>query len=98
MSVSRTDWHDFQHFGDGKLDKGEAVSVLGLALEWGALRHKAIDNTSAFAAHSLKVLSAQFPEINGTIGLQPALTRRGGLTTAELLRKAALGAEKPDQE
>jgi hypothetical protein len=95
---------DFSRFVDQKLKNGDAESLVELAGEWERQRHNGkpeiyeVEIPIEFDADTLKELAGAFPEEIDERKLDLALSRRDGITTAQLLSKAAAAAEKAARE
>ena|SRR5438105_1306021 len=105
MPVSKEDLRDFNRFANERLENGGADSLIALAGDWEAQRRKE-ENAVAdlppidvkIDAETLRSLAAAFPDIDDEEMLRRALSRGGGLTTAQMLAKAATLAENTGQQ
>lgn len=100
MSISIDDVREFARFAEGVLENNGADSLVDLARQWEATGREArrlsasqADCTTA-DAKSLEKLAAAFPEVDNPRQLEAALSRRGGVTTAQLIKNAIQAAEK----
>jgi hypothetical protein len=105
MAITKDDLRDFNRFADERLETGGANSLVELAGEWEAQRREARDTIADVGechveidADTLSALVAAFPDAQDPRRLKQALARRGGVTTAELLAKAAAAAQKANQQ
>jgi len=98
MAVTKEDLRDFNRFADEKVENGGANSLVELVSEWEAQRRETTQSHIEIDARTLSVLAAAFPDVDDPERLKQACARRGGSTTAQLLSKAALAAEKASQE
>ena len=94
MSITKEDLRDFTRFADQKLENGGAATMSELVQEWESQRRSTPPLCVEIDAHSASVLAAAFPEDQNDEKLKQSLGRRDGITTAELLRRAASAAEK----
>lgn len=93
MSVTNQDLRDFTLFATEKLNNGASDSLLDLAREWEARRYvREITVGVQIDPDTAKLLAKFFPDVHDEERLQRALARRGGVTTAEMLRNAAAAA------
>lgn len=105
MAITKEELRDFSRFANERLERGEAASLVELAGQWEVERNKmgCPDANSKTLCDSLndetvRILAAAFPDTLDDAQLQRALERRGGVTTAQLLAKAAAAAEKAPQK
>ena len=105
MAVTKEDLREFNRFADEKLERGGADSIVELAGEWEAQRHEVqssvtngVSNLIDIDEDTLRALAAAFPDVQDEHKLRQALARRGGITTAQMLAKAAAAAEKGSQK
>jgi hypothetical protein len=105
MSITKHDLRDFSRFANERLKNGAANSLVDLAGEWEA-QHRETRQTVAETGHlpieiddaTLKQLAEAFSEVSDEILLQRVRARRTGVTTEQLLSKAASAAAKAAQE
>ena len=90
MAVTKEDIREFNRFVEKKLANGGAKSLAALVSEWESLRGK---SGHELDEQTTRAFSTAFPEGQDEFELQQALARRGGITTAELLSKAAIAAK-----
>ncbi len=104
MAVTNEDLRDFLFFAGEKLVNGGADSLVELARQWESQRpaKKPVAETVGIPIEidpaTLKFLAEAFPEVSDELLLKRALNRRGGVTTEQLLSKAASAAAKAAQE
>lgn len=105
MAITEEDLRDFNRFVGEKLENGGVNSLVQLAGEWEAQRHAKKEHAADGSgidvdvdAKTLRSLAAAFPEVDNEEMLRSALSRRGGVTTAQMLAKAAVLAEKASRE
>ncbi len=100
MAFTKEDLRDFNQFANARLDNSVVDSLVVLVNEWETkqqggelppLEVKIDDKT-------LRSLAAAFPDVEDLEKLRAALSRRGGLTTAQMLAKAAALGQKACQE
>ena len=95
MPITTEDLRDFSRFAGEKLDNGGANSLVELAREWEAQRGPtAVSLDVKIDANTARWLTEAFPDVNDEQRLQQALARRGGVTTAEMVNKAATAAKE----
>lgn len=97
MAVTKEDLGDFIRFADEKLENGCAISLMELAGEWEA-QHRERERVAGTCPikvdpATISELAKAFPDVQDAQQLQRALARRGGVTTAEMLSKAAAAAK-----
>jgi hypothetical protein len=102
MAITRQELYDFTRFAGKQLDNGETATLLDLVRQWELhrLEYKSTDANGAIQidAKTLQKLAEAFPDVQDEEQLRRSLTRRGGVTTAEMLGKAVLAAARTDQE
>jgi len=104
MSVSIEDVRSFARFAEGVLENNGADSLVDLARLWETAgretkRMSASRPEDATAdAKALEMLAAAFPEVDDPHRLEAALSRRGGITTAQLIENAIQAAEKASRQ
>ena len=90
MAITSRELNEFTEFAGERIKSGEADTLVALASEWEARRR---NGAIAVDAESLAALAAAFPDVDDDQQLRQAMSRKGGITTQEMLRKAALAAE-----
>ena len=105
MAVTKEDLSEFNRFADEKLRLGSAESIVALAGEWELQQREAQEifaNGTAIQenvdAVSVRKLAIFFPAVQDEQQLREALSRSGGVTTAEMLAKAAKAAVEGTKE
>lgn len=104
MSISIEDVREFARFAEGVVENTAASSLVDLARQWEAAgreakRISAREPERASAdAKALETLAAAFPEVDDPRELEAALSRRGGVTTAQLIDNAVRAAEKTSRQ
>jgi hypothetical protein len=105
MAVAKEELQAFTRFADEKLAQGEVVSIADLAGQWEALCREATVPVGTgepicadISEETLRFLAAEFPDIRDDEKLRQALGRRGGVTTAQMLAKAAAAVEKASEK
>jgi hypothetical protein len=104
MAVTKADLQDFSQFANQRLENGDVDSLVTLVGEWEA-KHKTAEKFVTelppldvnIDEKTLRSLAAAFPDVEDPEKLRAALSRRGGLTTAQMLAKAATLAHKACQ-
>ncbi len=100
MSISIDDVREFARFAEGVLENNGADSLVDLARQWETVGREAKQLSASqpeYAtadAKALEMLAAAFPEVDNPRQLEAALSRRGGVTTAQLMKNAIQAAEK----
>jgi hypothetical protein len=90
MAITSRELNEFTEFVGERIKSGDAGTLVALASEWEARRR---NGAIAVDAESLAALAAAFPDVDDDQQLRQAMSRKGGVTTQEMLRKAALAAE-----
>jgi len=105
MAITKEDLRDFTRFADERLHNGGADSLVALAGEWESLHQKGeigvVDLPPLdldIDEETLRALAAAFPDVDDPEKLRRAASRRGGLTTAQMLAKAAAVAEQAGRQ
>ncbi len=98
MALTKDDLRHFINFADEQLKNGGADSLVELAGEWEAQRRQqsssGADRAIQVDPDTIRELAKAFPDVQDEQKLQRALSRRGGVTTAEMLGKAMLAAAR----
>jgi len=105
MPFTKDDLQDFSRFAGEKLERGVADSLVVLVGEWETKRQKEKQIVNELPPldvdideKTLQSLAAAFPDVEDPEKLRAALSRRGGLTTAQMLAKAAALGHQASQE
>ena len=100
MAVTKDDLRKFTQFAEEVVANGGADSLVQLASEWEAQRDEnstSVDNCAIQVdEETIRELAKAFPESDEQ-QLRQALSRRGGVTTAEMLGKAVLAAYRANR-
>jgi hypothetical protein len=104
MSISIDDVREFARFAEGVLENTGADSLVDLARQWETAGREtkplsaSRPEDAAADAKALEMLAAAFPEVDDPRQLEAALSRRGGVTTAQLIKNAVQAAEKASRQ
>jgi hypothetical protein len=105
MPFTKDDLQDFNRFAGEKLERGVADSLVVLVGEWETKRQRETQVVIELPPleinideKTLQALAAVFPDVEDPEKLRAALSRRGGLTTAQMLAKAAALGQRASQE
>jgi hypothetical protein len=105
MPFTKDDLLDFNRFAGEKLERGAADSLVVLVGEWETKRQREKQIVNELPPldvnideKTLQSLAAAFPDVEDPEKLRAALSRRGGLTTAQMLAKAAALGHQASQE
>jgi hypothetical protein len=101
MAVTKEELREFTRFADEKLAQGDVESIVDLAGQWETRCRNATTSTDKgepifedISEETLRFLAAAFPDVRDDEKLRDALSRRGGVTTAQMLANAAAAVEK----
>ena len=95
MPITKKDLQSFVHFAEETLENGGVDSLVELARMWEGKRGTSEATLDVkIDADTARWLAEMFPDVHDEQRLQEARARRGGVTTAEMLRKAAAAAKE----